>query len=369
MSLTQSVQLQLTPMQLLNTTAAEDLSFASATVSLPQQQLRLNPDEPSELLIQVKNISQRPLQLRLNVTGDFPAKWCYMGIEEPTISTTGLLLKNGPGQFPVTWCMRDAIAPHQNLDISLYFKPAADFFEAAHALGPNDTLKLNYQGQIQVYAGPDGADCLMGVENFSLHIRPDSRYLKFLPAVYQEVDFISRFLKLFEQSFDPAVQAISWMWAYLDPLTAPEAMLPFLAQWVGWPSDIYWSQAQQRRLIRRAFEIYQWRGTKQGLRLYLHLYTGLPLDLPDTPESQKHISIQEVFSRGFVMDEARLDHDAILGGGKPFHFTVRLRTEEPEKLDEALIHTIIDQEKPAFCTYDLLLGPISPPVSPTPPTH
>ncbi|MEM9487126.1 MAG: phage tail protein, partial [Cyanobacteria bacterium P01_F01_bin.116] len=122
----------------------------------------------------------------------------------------------------------------------------------------------------------------------------------------------------------------------------------------------YWSQAQQRRLIRRAFEIYQWRGTKQGLRLYLHLYTGLPLDLPDTPESQKHISIHEVFSRGFVMDEARLDHDAILGGGKPFHFTVRLRSEEPEGLDEALIRMIIDQEKPAFCTYDLSLETYSP---------
>ena len=357
MSLTQSVQLQVTPMQLLNT--ATDLNFASATVSLPYQQLRLNPDEPSELLIQVRNISQHPLQLRLNVTGDFPAKWCYMGIEEPAVSPTGLLLKNGPGQFPVTWCMREAIATHQQFDISLYFQPAADFFEAAHALGPQETLKLNYQGQIQIYAGPDGADCLMGVENFSLHIRPDSRYLKFLPAVYQEVDFIGRFLKLFEQAFDPAVQAISWMWAYLDPLTAPEALLPFLAQWVGWPSDIYWSQVQQRKLIRRAFEIYQWRGTKQGLRLYLHLYTGLPLDLPETPESQKHISIQEVFSRGFVMDAARLDQDAILGGGKPFHFTVLLRAPDPQQLDEALIRTIIDQEKPAFCTYDLLLDTLS----------
>lgn len=363
MSLTQSVQLQLTPMQLLTTAAdaAADLRFSSASVSLPQQQLRLNPDEPSELLIQVRNLSQRPLQLRLNVTGDFPAQWCYMGIEAPAVSSSGLLLENGPGQFPVTWCMRDAIATHQTSDISLYFKPAADFFEAAEALGPDETLKLNYQGQIQVYAGADGADSLMGVENFSLHIRPDSRYLKFLPAVYQEVDFIGRFLKLFEQSFDPAVQAISWMWAYLDPLTAPTAMLPFLAQWVGWPSDIYWSQAQQRRLIRRAFEIYQWRGTKQGLRLYLHLYTGLPLDDNATAEAEKHISILEVFSRGFVMDTARLDRDAILGGGKPFHFTVRLRSPDAQPLDESLIRTIIDQEKPAFCTYDLVLETLSTP--------
>ena len=354
MSLAQSVHLQLTPMQLLETSMVAASDWATeTTVSLRSHQLRLSPGEPSELLIQVKNTGQQSLKLRVNITGDFPARWCYLSHEG---SMGNLLLENNAPQLPVTWCARCDIARQQQRDITLFFRLPQNFFEDCHALGPNQALKLDYQGQIQLYGGP-GADQLMAIETFSLHVRPDSRYLKFLPAVYQEIDFIGRFLKVVEQSFDPAVQTLSWLWAYLDPLTAPEAMLPFLAQWVGWPSDIYWSLAQQRRLIRRAFEIYRWRGTRQGLRLYLHLYTGLPLDPPDTPESQQYISIQEVFSRGFVMDDARLDQDAILGGGKPYHFTVRLRSHNPSQLNPSLIHTIIEQEKPAFCTYDLLIEP------------
>lgn len=354
-------------MQLLTTAAVEDPTQRSNTAdtqfgSEPNQgnrldkslcQLRLSPHAPSELLVQVKNISVRPLRLKLNITGNFPAKWFHHSIDDPTVSSSSLLLRNGPDQFPITWSFNHEINRHEQVDISLYFQPPENFFEVDDMVEP--VLTLNYQGQVQVYAGALETDRLMAVENFSLHVRPDSRYAKFLPAVYQEVDFIGRFLKLCEQSFDPAVYALSWMWAYLNPLTAPEALLPFLAQWVGWPSDIYWSQAQQRRLIRRAFEIYRWRGTKYGLRLYLHLYTGLPLDQPETPEIEKHISIEEVFSRGFVMDEARLDHDAILGGGKPFHFMVKLRSHSPHELDQDLINTIITQEKPVFCTYDLTL--------------
>ena len=362
MGLPQSVQLQLTPMQLLTTTTVDETELNSPdsnsdrvdTSNTSVCQLRLNPREPSELLIQVKNISVRTLRLQLNVTGDFPAKWCYRGIEDLTTASSQIVAESRAEQFPITWPLSDEIASQAQLDVSLFFQPPQDFFESDDQ--PTQALKLNYQGQIQIfYANPSEPSRLIAMKNFSLHMRPDSRYLKFLPAVYQEVDFIGRFLKLCEQSFDPAVQALSWMWAYLNPLTAPEALLPFLAQWVGWPSDIYWSQAQQRRLIRRAFEIYRWRGTKYGLRLYLHLYTGLSLDEPDTPEIQKQISIQEVFSRGFVMDEARLDYDAILGGGKPFHFVVKLRSHNPQQIDQALIHTIIDQEKPAFCTYDLSL--------------
>jgi hypothetical protein len=39
--------------------------------------------------------------------------------------------------------------------------------------------------------------------------------------------------------------------------------------------------------------------------------------------------------------------------GRPYHFIVRLRSAAP--LDEELIRTIIEQEKPVFCTYDLSL--------------
>jgi hypothetical protein len=50
---------------------------------------------------------------------------------------------------------------------------------------------------------------------------------------------------------------------------------------------------------------------------------------------------------------AYVGEDAIIGGGKPYHFQIRLRSNPENLIDELLVRRIIDQEKPAFCTYDL----------------
>ncbi|NEQ97309.1 MAG: phage tail protein, partial [Cyanothece sp. SIO2G6] len=212
------------------------------------------------------------------------------------------------------------------------------------------------QGQIHIHATVEGSGQRhTQMRPFNVFVRPDSLYLNFLPDFYREVDFIGRYLKIFEQGFEPVVQTLETLWANLDPLTASQAMLPFLAHWVGWPTKVPWDTPTQRRLIRRAMELYRWRGTRRGLRLYLHLYSGLSLDQPDTPEAQRQISIQEIFNEGFKLGRARLGNDTIMGGSRPYHFIVRLRSPHSHPLDETLIRTIIDQEKPAFCTYDLYI--------------
>jgi hypothetical protein len=94
-------------------------------------------------------------------------------------------------------------------------------------------------------------------------------------------------------------------------------------------------------------EIYRWRGTKKGLRFFLHLYTGLPLD-------EEYIDIQDIFEQGFKIDDkTKLGINSIIGGSKPYHFIVRLRHPETDQIDEQLVRQIIEQEKPAFCTYEL----------------
>ena len=47
--------------------------------------------------------------------------------------------------------------------------------------------------------------------------------------------------------------------------------------------------------------------------------------------------------------------DAVLGGGRAFHFVVRLRFDRPMHLNEGLIRRIIEQEKPAFSSYELFV--------------
>jgi phage tail-like protein len=295
--------------------------------------LLLYPGEPGEMLVQLENLGTHSLRWRLEVEGDFPLNWCLWQQEEA-----------------------EEIAANQKVDKALCFRIPEDYFENQYALeGGRDRLKINYETQVYVYAEAQTERQLLAYRVFNLCVRPSSSYVNFVPAIYREVDFMGRFLTIFEQAFDPAVQTIDVLWAYLDPLTAPESLLPFLANWVAWPIDHRWDIKQQRRLIRNAVELYRWHGTRRALRFYLHLYTELPLD-ESLEEAEKHISIEENFTRGFVMGETLIGRDSMLGSGRPFHFSVRLRPEPGKQIDERLVRDIIEREKPAFCTYDLLIS-------------
>lgn len=307
------------------------------------------PGEPSEVVLQVKNLWQRSLPLNFKIEGNFPAEWCRSGIEGNEIP---------------------AVA---QLDALLYFLIPESFFEDQQAIYPGEHLQLKYHVLITI---TNLEQFEIEQIEFSIYVRPRSLYLNFLPHLYREadrdesltrrsaeIDFIGRFLKIFEQAFEPAVHSLDAMWANLDPLTAPQTMLPFLAHWVGWTFSPNWELAPQRRLIRQAIQLYRWRGTRHGLRLYLHAYTGLPLENSQSHESEKCISITELFGSGFILGDA-VTGKSVLGHGKSYHFNVRLRIDPnhpARRIDEAILHQIIQQEKPAFCTYDLTIEKLDEP--------
>lgn len=351
------LRLLITPMQVSETalepvsntgtqdTTALGRSAVAATLTTVEgravHQLVVYPGEPSELLLQLENRSHRPIYINIQIEKNFPDSWYNF---------------HGEGNL---------LSPGGKMEAVLYFQIAADFFESHASWQPGQSLKLDYSGRINIsYAFQDSQELLtppvelpyQKYADFNLYVRPRSLYLNFLPELFREVDFIGRFLKIFEQAFEPAVQALDAIHHYLDSRTSPEAILPFLAYWVGWNLSPSISVERQRYLIRQAMEIYRWRGTKKGLRFYLHLYTGLPLD-EDLPEEEKHIYIQDVFHRGFMTGETRLGQDSIVGGGKPYHFIVRLRTSNEYEVNEQLVRHVIEQEKPAFCTYELYINP------------
>lgn len=290
------------------------------------------PGEASELLVQLENVSDRDLEIDAHVTGTFPNQWCRLGLE-------GQSLPRG-----------------STMEAVLYFQIAADFFESPVGHQAGQPLTLDYNGDFELrYRQPEQDNYTAHqTAAFQVFVRPHSLYLDFLPDIYREVDFVGRFLKIFEQTFEPNVQMWSNLWAYIDPKTAPEAMLPFLAHWVGWPLTPQLSLQRQRQLIAGAVELYRWRGTRRGLRYAIHLFTDLPLD-EDRPETEKSISIQEIGGRGFVLGETRLGRDATMGGGQPYHFRVHLRPQPDQDLNLPLIYQVIDKEKPAFCTYELYM--------------
>ena len=293
--------------------------------------LRVVPGQYSEILVQLENRWDRPLIWKIEVDGDFPAHWCQWNQSESR-----------------------EIPAEQKIDENIRFKIPLHFFEEQLAIdSQSPQLKLDYQSRVRLYVGENDNWELTGYEIFYIAVRPPSSYIEFLPAFYKEVDFLERFLAIVEQTFDPAVQTLDTLWAYLDPLTAPESMLPFLAKWVGWEMSDRWSTKQQRRLIRHATTLYRWHGTRHGLRFYLHLCTGLPLD-EELPETEKHISIQEIHSTGLVLGKTIMGVDSMLGGGKKYHFAVRLRVDEPNlDVDEKMVREIIERERPAFSSYEL----------------
>jgi len=148
------------------------------------------------------------------------------------------------------------------------------------------------------------------------------RFLDYLPGIYH-TDFMSRMLAIFEAIYSPAEWNIDNFDLYLNPRTAPEGFLPWLANWFSITFDSTWSVEQRRILLSEAHMIYSRRGTRWALARVLEIYIG---NEPEIVDLQK-------------------DED-------PFTFSVNLPVTEKE-FDRTLVENIIDANKPAHTNYNL----------------
>lgn len=157
-----------------------------------------------------------------------------------------------------------------------------------------------------------------------------SSYLRHLPGIYHDNDFLGRFLLIFESILSPMDRMVGGIHHYLDPDLAPPETLRWLASWLGIVLDERWPEDRQRDLVRGATDLYRWRGTRRGLSTVLRLATGI------TPEVTE-ASVSEV----------RADPSLA------FRFGVRLVVPSGQEVDPSLIEAIIDLEKPAWAACDL----------------
>jgi phage tail-like protein len=104
---------------------------------------------------------------------------------------------------------------------------------------------------------------------------PSSRYVKDLPAVYQESEFLSRMLLIFESIWEPLEQRQDHFPMYFAARTCPGAFLPWLASWLHLTLDSHWPEARQRALLAEAMDLYRWRGTPYGLVRMIEVCTGI----------------------------------------------------------------------------------------------
>jgi phage tail-like protein len=166
-----------------------------------------------------------------------------------------------------------------------------------------------------------------------------SSYLDHLPAVFREEPFIGRFLLAFETVLSgtgaggerPGLEVtIGRLAEYLDPATTEPEFLPWLASWVALSLRADWDEATRRGFIRQIVPLYGLRGTPEGLRQMLQLYTGREVVVDDDFDEPAHF----------------------------FQVQLTLRQADPELIrrTQQIARAIIDQEKPAHTFYALQIA-------------
>ncbi len=207
----------------------------------------------------------------------------------------------------------------------------------------------------------------------------ESKYLQYLPSIYQAKEntptFLGQFLKAFEKilsGIDDGVKVealidgrpvevkgiektLDNIHDIFDPYTYKNIFgsgtdnadfLQWLAGWVALSlKEESWSELKKQELIAKIVPLYQKRGTKEGLEEYLRIYVGAGVRI-----------IEEIgpFQIGV---SSKVGVDTVVDGLHLYFFIVDVpfSTHNPQKRGEIenSIRQIIDIEKPAHTYYQI----------------
>jgi phage tail-like protein len=173
-----------------------------------------------------------------------------------------------------------------------------------------------------------------------------------LPQVFQRTlrsgSPLNALLEVMESLHEPAEAVLAHLESYFNAYRTPDIFVPSLAGWVdldrfypfysALPEDLQRSvdpissgTGQLRELIAAAAYLSQWRGTAKGLKLFLETATG---------------------TKGFELVE---NVDSKDSRPRPFHICITAPAEAKKHV--VLIERIVEQEKPAYVTYELEFKP------------
>jgi phage tail-like protein len=234
-----------------------------------------------------------------------------------------------------------------------------DFMVTSLVLPIHHDLTLFSTATLEIL-GEEGGQ-VINTETLSVAVYRSGRYLEYLPSLYEQDDFMGRFLMLFESFWRPIEQQIDEIHNYFDADMTPARFLPWLASWFDLLLDDNWNESQQRELLNIVIWLYRRRGTRVALQRYLEIFTQEPVEILE--KRAKNMSLGP---------SSRLGVGVALGtSNQPHTFTVKLKLRPippPAELDEeegarevarlekqrlALIHRMIMAEKPAHTSYRL----------------
>lgn len=243
----------------------------------------------------------------------------------------------------VDWHLGNEISDREHLELSI----------KARVLNPGKLIYLVCFAELMNSQGN-----LVCKENVRIAVHPTGNYIRHLPEIYHDHDFMNRFLMLFESFWKPINHQINQLDLYFDPKFSPENFLPWLASWLGVTWDETLTEDRKRKLLQVAVAMYQRRGTKSALEEYIKIYTN------------GVVNIIEHRSQNLVLgNETKLGAAIALGAQNlPHTFTVNVKIDEKEldrmnasdrsRNEIAYLHkleNIITERKPAHTGFKLNL--------------
>ena len=111
---------------------------------------------------------------------------------------------------------------------------------------------------------------------------------KALPGIYREGDegggdgkatLTYRLLGLFAEILEEMEGEVYGLHREFDPKRAGAKFLPWLASWVALELDETWEESKRRDLVGRIVSLYRLRGTVEGLKSFVEIYTGIRPDI------------------------------------------------------------------------------------------
>lgn len=102
-----------------------------------------------------------------------------------------------------------------------------------------------------------------------------------LPAMFLADPFAQQLCAALDEVLAPVLATLDSFPAYLDPATAPEDDLAWLAGWLGMTVDNNQPEGRRRDLVAAGVELLSRRGTVQGLRDAIRAYLDLEVDISE----------------------------------------------------------------------------------------
>jgi len=159
-----------------------------------------------------------------------------------------------------------------------------------------------------------------------------------LPAIYQDDDFVQRFLGALDEVVAPVYSTIDNFETYLDPYLTPDDFLAWLAGWVGIGLDESWDDGRRRAIVARAVELYRMRGTAAGLAEQVELQTG------------GTVEIMENGATSWSVDPG----GELPGSSEPL-VVVRVTVPDPKAVDTTRLDAVVASAKPAHVLHRIEL--------------